>query len=250
MPKKFFLGLAAIVAACSLAACSTADEAATDDGASTTQEQPAAAQPELDNIPDVVAVVNDQKITGDTFAESYKAQFQQLSMQAQMSGTEPNQDAMKKQAADMMVNSELLVMEADEQGFTAADEDVEAYLATMAEAQGLDSADALLSEFEAQGLSADRVRQDIQREVLIEQVIETLEVEAPSEDELRSMYDTQVEQLEAMNAQMDADQAQDVPSFDELKPQLTQQATAQQENAALAELIDELRSTADIEILL
>ena len=45
------------------------------------------------------------------FAESYEAQFQQLAMQSQMTGEEPDQDELN-QALEMMINSELLTMEA------------------------------------------------------------------------------------------------------------------------------------------
>ena len=40
-------------------------------------EQPL-PEPELDNIPDVVAVVNDREISGEVFVESYEAQASSL----------------------------------------------------------------------------------------------------------------------------------------------------------------------------
>ena len=61
------------------------------------------------------------------------------------------------------------------------------------------------------------------------------------------MYDQQVEQLEAMNEQVEEDQAQEVPSFEEMEKQLTEQATAEKENEVLSGRIEELREQADIE---
>lgn len=253
MPKKFLLSIAAVAAAFSLAACGADgdDEQATED-APQSQEQgdQAMPEPELDNIPDVVAVVDEEEISGDAFAENYEAQFQQLTMQAAMAGQEPDQDQLKEQALEMMINSELLVDEAEEQGFSASDEDVDEYLADMAEANQVESSDALMEELEAQGLSEERIREDLHSQVMIDQVVDTLEVEEPSEEELQETYDAQVEQLEAMNEQVEEEQAQEAPSFEELEPELEQQVTQQNENEAIATLLDDLRADAEIEILL
>ena len=252
MPKKFLLGLAAVAAAFGLAACGAdGDEAATDDAAQTEQQgEQAMPEPELDNIPDVVATIDDEEISGEAFKENYEAQFQQLSMQSQMSGQEPDQDQLKEQALEMMINSELLVTKAEDQDFSASEEDVDEYLDTMADENGMESSEALMSELEAQGLTEERIRDDLQKEVLIQQVVETLDVKEPSEEELQEMYDTQVEQLEAMNAQVEEDQAQEAPSFEEMEPELEKQAAMQKENEAITTLLDDLRADAEIEILL
>lgn len=249
MPKKLLLSIAAVAAAFSLAACGAdGDDADTDDAAqSQEQGEQAMPEPELDDIPDVVAVVNGEEISGESFSENYESQYQQLTMQAQMTGEEPDQEELKSQALDMMINSELLVAKAEDEGFSASDDDIDEYLDSMAEENGLESADALQEEFEAQGLSEDRVREDIQKEVLIEQVIDTIDIPEPSDDELQEIYDMQVEQLEAMNEQVEEDQAQEVPSFEELEPELEEQAVAQKENEAVTELLEDLRDDADIE---
>ena len=248
MPKKLLLSIAAVLAAFSLAACGADDdEAASEETQQSQQGEQAMPEPELDNIPDVVAVVNDHEISGEAFAESYKAQFQQLTMQSQMTGQEPNQDELKSQALEMMINSELLTIEAEAQGFSSSEEDVDELLATMAEENGMESSEALMEEFEAQGLSKERVREDLHKEVLIQQVVEDLDVEEPTDEELQEMYDQQVEQLEAMNEQVEEDQAQEVPAFEELEPQLTEQATMQKENEAISGLLDDLRADAEIE---
>ena len=253
MPKKLLLSIAAVAAAFSLAACGTEsdeDQAQEETPQSQQQGEQAMPEPELDNIPEVVAVVDGEDISGDEFSENYEAQFQQLSMQAQMTGEEPNQDQLKEQALEMMINSELLVMEAQEQGFSSSDADVDEYLTDMAEANGMDSSDALMDELKGQGLSEERIREDLHKEVMIDQVVETLDIEEPSDEELQEMYDAQVEQLEAMNEQVEEDQAQEVPDFEEMKPQLAEQATREQENEAISALLEDLREDADIEVKL
>jgi len=253
MPKKFLLSLAALAAAFSLAACGAdgEDEAASEDtGQSQEQGEEAMPEPELDNIPDVVAVVDGDEISGDDFKVNYEAQFPQLSMQAQMSGEEPEQEQLKEQALEMMINSELLVMEAEDQGFSSSEKEVDEYLEQMAEDNGLESGEELMTELEGQGLSEDRIREDLHKEVMIQQVVEDLDVEEPSEEELQELYDAQVEQLEAMNEQVEEDQQQEVPKFEELEPDLKQQATQQEENEAITKLLDDLREDTDIEIKL
>src|SRR5699024_5733633 len=193
------------------------------------QEMP---EPDLDNIPDVVAEVNGEEISGETFSENYESQYQQLAMQAQMTGEEPDQDELKQEALDMMINSELLVTEAEDEGYTASEDDVDEYISDMAEENGMDSSDDLMKQFEQQGLELDLIREDIHKEVLMGQVVETIDSDEPTDDELHEMYDTQVEQLEAMNEQAEDGEEQDVPSFDELKPDLEEQATQQKETEA------------------
>src|SRR5699024_7522952 len=117
----------------------------------------------------------------------------------------------------------------------------------MAEENGMDSSDDLMEEFENQDLDEDQVRQDVHKEVLMHQVVETIESEEPTDDDLKEMYDTQVEQFEAMNEQAEDGEEQEVPSFEELKPDLEEQASQQKENEAVEKHLDELREDADIE---
>src|SRR5699024_6562395 len=248
MPKKLLLGLAAAVAAFSLAACGGDGDDAKDDAAQTEQQDgQEMPEPDLDNIPDVVAEVNGEEISGETFSENYESQYQQLAMQAQMTGEEPDQDELKQEALDMMINSELLVTEAEDEGYTASEDDVDEYISDMAEENGMDSSDDLMKQFEEQGLDEDQVREDIHKEVLMDQVLETIDSEEPTDDELYEMYDTQVQQLEAMNEHAEDGDEPDEPSFEERKPDLEEQATQQKENEAVEKHLDGLREDADIE---
>src|SRR5690625_932832 len=106
MPKKLLLSIAAAFAAFSLAACGAegeGDDAASEETEQSQQGEQAMPEPERENIPDVVAVVDGQEISGETFAEKYEAQFQQLGLQSQRTGQEPNQDELKSQALDMLI---------------------------------------------------------------------------------------------------------------------------------------------------
>src|SRR5699024_11286847 len=87
------------------------------------QEQAEAPEPDLEGIPDVVAEVNGTEIDKASFEEAYQAQFQQAAMMSQMSGEELNQDDLKKQVADGLVNQELLIQEADNRELGANDDE-------------------------------------------------------------------------------------------------------------------------------
>src|SRR5699024_4311114 len=125
--------------------------------------------------------------------------------------------------------------------------DVDEYLATIAEENGMDSSDDLVKQFEEQGLDEERVREDIRKEIVMEQVIETVDAEEPSEEDPKEMYDMQVHPHETINENMEDDQQQDVPEFDELKPDLEEQAAQQKENEAVEAHLEDLREDADIE---
>lgn len=249
MPKKLLLSVAATAAAFSLAACGAEgeeDTAPEDTEQNELQDPEAMPEPDLDDIPDVVAEINGEEIDGDAFAQNYEAQYPQLTMQAQMTGEEVDEEELRDQALEMMINSQLLVTDAEDQGFTASDEEVDEYLSTMAEESGLESSDELVSQLEEQGLSEEQIRDEVHAEVLMEQVVDTVEVDEPTDEELEEIYDMQVAQQEAMAEQAEGEE-QEVPSFEEMEPELEEQAEAQKENEALGAYIEDLRDDAEIE---
>ncbi|WMY77826.1 SurA N-terminal domain-containing protein [Citricoccus sp. I39-566] len=217
--------------------------------------QPSMPEPEVENIPEVVATVNGQEISGEEFTTAYEGQFQQMAMQSQMSGQEMNQDEMKKQLAESMVGTELLVQDAQEQGHEASEEDVNAFLEETAEASGVASVDELLATFEEQGFSEEQIRSDAEKQLMLNQTIEQLDIPEPSDEELKELYDSSIAaQSEAQGGQEGGAEgesaAPETPSFEELKPQLEQQVSSQKENEALTQRIGELREGADVQIKL
>src|SRR5699024_4882565 len=149
---------AAAVAAFSLAACGGDGDDAKDDAAQTEQQDgQAMPEPDLDNIPDVVAEVNGEDISGEEFSKNYESQFQQLAILSLMTVEETDKEALKQQTMDMTINSELLVSKAEDESNTDSDDDVYDYLVDMAEENGMDSSDDLMEEFEFQGLDEVQV---------------------------------------------------------------------------------------------
>jgi len=259
VPKKALLGLSLTVALLGVSACG-GDDGGGDGGngdaspeAQSTESPQAQPTPDLSGIPDVVAEVNGEEVTKDEFVAAYEGQFQQQAMQAQMSGQELDQDQMKEQTANGMVDTELLVQEAGNRDLEVTDEAKEQTLNEVVEQSQLGSADEFYSAMEEQGMDREQVDSQLETQVQIDQVIadEAGNIE-PSEDELRQLYEQQKQQQEQMGqgqgGQGGQPSQQQMPSFEEMKPQLKQQAEMQKESEVAQTLVEGLRENADISI--
>src|SRR5699024_1509245 len=160
-------------------------------------------------------------------------------MMSQMSGEELNQDDLKKQVADGLVNQELLIQEADNRELGANDDEKNEMITELTESNGMESEDDLYAAFEEQGMDKDQVMEQVELQIKVDKLIaeETGEVK-PSEDELQELYDQQVKQLEQM-------ETEEPPSFDEMKPQLEEQVVAQKEGEAAQGLVEKLKEDAE-----
>ncbi|MCG1010293.1 SurA N-terminal domain-containing protein [Salinicoccus sp. ID82-1] len=265
--KKWLLGLSLGTFAVVMTACSGGDESAentneeaqtqeevasdsseeaattegsTEEGAGQQMEMP---EPDLEDVPDVVATVNGEEITKDEFEQVYTAQFQQAAMQAQMTGQEMDQAQMKQQIAEGMVSQELLKQEAEDRGIEATDEEIDAAIDDLVERNGLESREALFTALEEQGLTEEEARAELQsglnQDQLISEEIGEIEV---TEEELQTLYDDTVQQQE------EAGSEQELPPFEELKPDLESHLKQQKEAEATQNYASELRENADVTI--
>lgn len=236
-----------VAAALVLAGCAAApdDEKKADPPASEEQQQ-AAPEPDLKGLPDVVAVVNGEDISLDEFTTVYTGQLQQTAAQQQQSGGgEVDQDQLKTQVADMLVNNVLLTQAATDSGVEATDDEVDAMLKQVAQQSGLSSVDEVIAEFDKQGMSEKDVRSDAANQVMIDEYVDAeTDIEPPSDKELKAQYDKVAEQAKAQGG------TESLPKFDEVKEQLSQQAVAQEENAQVQKILDGLRKKGDVDIRL
>ena len=244
------VGALAAAALLTLTACSSGDDDAPASGSSSSADpSPGSdagsdAGPDLSGIPDVVAEVNGEEVTKDEFVPIYEATFQQAAAQAQMGGQAPDEEALRKQAVDDLVDTELLAQEAESRGITVSDDDVDAELETLAEQNQMGSAEELLEAVEKQGLSQEQARAQVETQVMVEQLVadEDGPIE-PSEKELRALY-AQVKQQQAQSGQ----KGQSVPPFAQVRDQLAEQARTQQVGEVAGSMLEDLRKDADITI--
>ena len=235
-----------LVGALALAGCSAGAEDPEEEATpAPTDAAPAAPEADLDDLPDIVAVVNDEEITLEDFTSAYEPQLQQASMMQQQSGQEVDQDELKVQVADMLVNSALLTQAATASGIEASDEDVDGVLKDLATQNGLESVDDVIAAFDEQGIAEEDVREDAADQVRIDAYVAAeTNVEAPSDEELREQYDQMVEQSKQQGGEGE------IPKFDEVKQQLADQAVSQEQNAAVEKIVTKLREDGNVDIKL
>lgn len=234
------------VAACGDESAEGGDgEGAENAGQSAEEGQAAEApEPDLEDVPDVVAEVNGEEITKDEFEQVYTGQFQQ----AAMMGQEVNQDEMKTQIADGMVSERLLVQEADNREVSASEEDVDAMISEIVEANGMESEDEFFTAMEESGMSEEEIRTELEKQVKVEALIaeETGDIE-PSDEELEEIYDEQIAAREEAQSEGEGEETEP-PAFEDVKPQIEQQLISEKQAEAAQGLAEELREDADVTI--
>ncbi|UJL47380.1 SurA N-terminal domain-containing protein [Virgibacillus sp. NKC19-16] len=259
MSKKWLLSLLLAVLIAVLAACGGDTEEPAEDNSedSETQEEgsaeegggeeaaPEMPEPDLEDVPDVVAEVNGEEISKEEFETTYQGQFQQASMQSQMSGQEVDQDQLKGQVAESMIGTELLIQEANNSDYEASEEETNEILDELVELNQLESQDEFMTAMEEQGVGEEELMSQLQLQVKIDKLIadEAGDTE-PTEEELQELYDQFAAQQEQMGGE-NGEEAE-VPSFDEMKPDLEEQVRNQKEAEASQVLVEQLRENADI----
>ena len=242
------LGLSAAACLLVLTACGGSDgdssgSAASDESSAQTSGADA------DGIPEVVAEVNGEEVTRDEFVLIYEAQLQQATAQAEAGGGEaPDEEALKEQTANNLVDATLLTQEAESRGIEVTSGDIDDELVSLAESNGLDSAQEFIDAVVAQGTTEDQVRSQVELQVVVEQLVaDEAGPSEPTEEELRTMY-AQAKKAAQQQAQAAGGQAQQVPPFAEVRDQLVEQAQTEQVGAVAMDLVEELRKDADITI--
>lgn len=243
-----------------IAGCGASDDdapAPNDQAAAESSEQgaedPAAEsgepKPDLEGIPDVVAVVNGEDISKDDFSVVYESQFQQMAMQSQMSGQEVDQDQLKSATVDGLIDNELIAQDAKKQGISVSDDEAEQELTKLAETNQM-SRDDFMAANKEQGLDEKRVVDEVKSQALIKKLLESENGEFTATDqELQQSYD-QVKQQQEMAGQagQGAQAQQELPPLEQVRPQLEEQVVNQKLAEAMQKKADELREGADITI--
>src|SRR5699024_6736073 len=161
--KKWLFMLSLVLIIGVLAACG--DDNNEDN---TNDEQHVMLEPDIEGITDIVADVNDGKVTKEEFEATYQQQFQQMAMQAQMSGQkmdEIDQDELKEQTADGLVGQELHMQEANDRVSDISDDDIDETIDKVVEQNGMESKDELVEALEEQGMDEDEFMEQIETQV-------------------------------------------------------------------------------------
>lgn len=240
------LGAGLTAALLALTGCGGGGGSDAEESSSSSASPEAEAEADVEGVPEVVAEVNGEEITRDEFTVVYRAQLQQAEAQAQTTGQAPDEDALKQQTAQGLVDTELLRQEAGERGIEASDDAVERELASVAQENQLGSVQALLDALEEQGTSEEQARGQAQTQLLVEGLVADEaggEIE-PTERELRTLY----RQVKEQQAQAGEQAGQEIPPFADVRAQLEEQAVSQEQGRIAQSLVEELTEDADISI--
>lgn len=240
--RKVLLGLGVAVTLFGLVGCSAAGEA--EAPPSTSDGQGASQEPDLAGIPDVVAEVNGERLTKEDFVQLYEGQFQQMQAQSQTTGQEVDQKSLRTQVVQAMVDTELLTQEADTRKIQASQEDLDAALEEIATASQMESTQDVLAALADQGLTEDEVYFQLETQVRLDRLVtEEIGDSEPTEQELRDLYD----QAAAQQAQS-GQEGSELPPFEDVRPQLVEQAASAKQAEAYGALTAELRKDADLTV--
>ncbi|MFM6850792.1 MAG: SurA N-terminal domain-containing protein, partial [Terrabacter sp.] len=236
------LGALAVAALLTLSACGGSSKDGQDSAASDASSSSASAGADLAGVPEVVAEVNGEEVTRDEFAPIYEAQLAQATEQAQGGGQAPDEEALKKQTVDDLVDTELLAQEADSRGIEVSDDDIDAELTTLAEQNGMKSGTELLDAIAKQGMDEETARDQVETQVMVERLVEDEKGPfEPSDKDLRALYADAEKQAKASGSGK-------IPPFAQVRDQLVQQAQTQEIGTVAGALVKSLRKDADITV--
>jgi hypothetical protein len=148
-------------------------------------------------------------------------------------------DQLKTQAIDTLVNAELLRQAAVEAGMTVSEEEVEARFSEIRD--GLGGAELLAAKMAEFGVTEASLRRDIENEFLIQDLFDSKfnreEIEV-TDEEVYALYEQA------------GGEAAGLPPLADIREQIEAQIVIDKEQAQIGVFIEELRSAAEIEILI
>lgn len=184
-----------------------------------------------------VAVVNGEEIINADLNTSIQ-QFTQAATAQGVDITNPQAQAdIRNQALDVLVNTRLLKQDALSRGFSVSEEAAAERLATIETEIG--GPEILKERMTVLNINAEQLSRDIQDELLIQQLLEVIFVEANvtvSEEEIIEFYET------AGGAEAG------LPAIETISEQIDLQIRTSKEQEAIDKYLANLKTTATIEI--
>lgn len=168
----------------------------------------------------VIATVNGEEILKEQFTMLEQQQIQQMEMQGMDPDSEEMSDMLEQQRdqiIDNLVITNLLIQQADNEGISVDDEEVDEQYREFASQFG--GEEAMEEQLEAEGVTAEELKSELYEQLQIQNYLDQyLDQELDeedlefSEDELREVYEAQQEQMqmqEELQQQMEQQEGQD-----------------------------------------
>lgn len=190
-----------------------------------------------------VAIVNGQEISGEQLQD-------QLDSFRNSSGTQAEQfnnlseTRQQEILLEGIINTELQLQAAQGAGVTVSDQEVEEQLQTSIDQVGQEEFE---NRLEQNNITRQEVKDDLRDQMIISAYIEQEaggEITA-SDEEVQQLY----QQFAAQNQQAENQEAE-VPSLEELRPQIEQAVVQQKQQETALRLLNQARDNAEIEVLI
>ncbi|WP_171016757.1 SurA N-terminal domain-containing protein [Pseudalkalibacillus caeni] len=244
MFRKYMGILAAVVLTLALAACNGDNEAkdtdknkdqATEEKADQNKDKKQAQKIEKIDENKVVATVNGEEIKGS----EYNKMVTTITNQMHMSGKDPfaegNEDKIKDQAINNLVDKALLLQEAKDKGYEATDEEIETELEQIKAQFGDDK--KFEEALAKQNVTVEELKDQYKDVVVVDKFVKKeVGEQKVTEEEMKQFYE---------DFSKDAENA---PKYDETKGQIKDYLKQQKTQQEVAKIIEKLKENADIKI--
>lgn len=198
-----------------------------------------------DKYPEVIATINGEDVDREEFLMALEYQASMLMSQGiDINGEEGAEylEMIEMQLVEQLVNEQIILQSAAEQGVAATEEEVDAEIEIlMADAQipSMEELEEILAE---QNATLDDLRADVIPMVTRNKFLD-LQVEEPtvSEEEIQETYDNYV-------ASMEDQEDAEIPSFEDVRDDIETQLLEQHRQQQISEFVQKLREDSDVTI--
>lgn len=237
MIKKMTFAFAPFLLLLTLGACSDNEEAAepetTEEAAAETA--PAESSKELPAQEDVVVIVDGEEILGNVYNSVARQLETTLASQGHATSEETD-EMVKEQALSVLVGNKVILNDAEEQGYEADEETVKERLEDL---KGqFESEEAMDKALEQTGFSLEDMEVQLREQLVYEEyVAEEIKPAEVTSEEVQEAYDGFVETSE-----------EEVPSLEEMEPNIRQSLEQEKTQDAVFTRIEELKKSAEVEV--
>lgn len=231
--KKYIVGSLVLVLAMVLVACGDKDEEKEE---ATGEENPLAPSVDISDEEklkedEVVAVINGDEVTGSV----YNLVYAQLKLQSAQLGDETDNDEMKELTMESIIDREIVMQEAAEEGIEVSSDTAEEEFTTMKE----ENSEALETLLEQYQITEDGFKEQLRFELIMDEYLTTAIDVSVSDEDVKEFYEEAKEEA--------GDSEEEIPEFDEVKDQIKENMEQEQMTLALQEKVDKIKETAEIE---
>lgn len=223
--KKYIIGFLALLFAGILVGCGDDKEKEIEESAA--GEKVEITEAEKVDESDIVAVVNGDDIKGET----YNLVYSQLKLHAGAFEEEVDNNEIKQATMESLIDRQLLLQQAKEEGVEVTDEVVDSEFETI-KSENKEALDTLLEQYQ---ITEEGFKDQLKFELTLNEFLaKTIEVTV-TDEEVKEQYEKAKEGNDS------------IPEFDEIKDQLKKQLLQQKTDEALQAKIDKVKEKSEIE---